>query len=70
MQCQYCYNGQIIKGVELLSHTPQPTEAQILTAMNGHLCQCGTYPRLLAAIKRRSPSPIGLVYSGTYESPG
>jgi aerobic-type carbon monoxide dehydrogenase small subunit (CoxS/CutS family) len=42
----------IVKGAELLSKTPQPTEAQIRTAMNGHLCRCGTYPRVLAAIQR------------------
>lgn len=51
-QCGYCYNGMIVKGVELLSKTAQPTEAQIRTAMNGHLCRCGTYPRVLAAIQR------------------
>ena len=52
VQCGYCYNGQIIKGAELLFKTPQPTEAQIRTAMNGHICRCGTYPRILAAIQR------------------
>jgi len=51
-QCGYCYNGMIVKGAELLSRTPRPTEAQIRTAMNGHLCRCGTYPRMLAAIQR------------------
>lgn len=54
VQCGYCYNGQIIKGAELLFKTPQPTEAQIRTAMNGHLCRCGTYPRILTAIQRAS----------------
>ena len=42
----------IIKAAELLSRTTRPTDAQILTAMNGHLCRCGTYPRILQAIKR------------------
>jgi aerobic-type carbon monoxide dehydrogenase small subunit (CoxS/CutS family) len=51
-QCGYCYNGMIVKGAELLARTPRPTEAQIRTAMNGHLCRCGTYPRMLAAIQR------------------
>jgi len=51
-QCGYCYNGMIVKGAELLARTPRPTEAQIRTAMNGHLCRCGTYPRVLAAIQR------------------
>jgi aerobic-type carbon monoxide dehydrogenase small subunit (CoxS/CutS family) len=54
VQCGYCYNGQIIKGAELLFKNPHPTEAQIRTAMNGHLCRCGTYPRILSAIQRAS----------------
>src|SRR5262249_17562666 len=54
LQCGYCFNGMIIKASELLSKTPQPTEAQIRSAMNGHLCRCGTYPRILKAIQRAS----------------
>src|SRR3984893_14951383 len=54
VQCGYCYNGMIVKASELLSHVPRPTEAQIRTAMNGHLCRCGTYPRILKAIVRAS----------------
>ena len=52
VQCGYCYNGQIIKAAELLSKIPEPSEQQIRTAMNGHLCRCGTYPRMLKAIQR------------------
>jgi len=52
VQCGYCFNGMIIQAAELLSKTPQPTEAQICTAMNGHLCRCGTYPRILTAIQQ------------------
>lgn len=51
-QCGYCMNGMAIKAAELLAHTPQPSDAQIRAAMNGHLCRCGTYPRILAAIRR------------------
>jgi aerobic-type carbon monoxide dehydrogenase small subunit (CoxS/CutS family) len=51
-QCGYCFNGQIIKGAELLFRTPRPTEAEIRSAMNGHLCRCGMYPRIMAAIQR------------------
>ena len=51
-QCGYCFNGQIIKAAELLFQTPQPTEAQIRSAMNGHICRCGMYPRILSAIQR------------------
>ena len=53
-QCGYCYSGMIIKASELLSNVPRPTEAQIRSAMNGHLCRCGTYPRVLKAIQRAS----------------
>jgi aerobic-type carbon monoxide dehydrogenase small subunit (CoxS/CutS family) len=54
LQCGYCYNGQIVKGAELLSKNAQPTVEQIRTAMNGHLCRCGTYPRMIKAIQRAS----------------
>ena len=52
LQCGYCFNGMIVKACELLSKTPQPTESQIRTAMNGHLCRCGSYPRVIKAIRR------------------
>src|SRR5437870_11605620 len=54
LQCGYCFNGMIIKAAELLSKVPQPSEAQIRSAMNGHLCRCGTYPRITKAIQRAS----------------
>jgi aerobic-type carbon monoxide dehydrogenase small subunit (CoxS/CutS family) len=54
LQCGYCYNGQIIKGAELLSRNSRPSVEQIRTAMNGHLCRCGTYPRIIKAIQRAS----------------
>lgn len=52
MQCGYCYNGMTIKAAELLARNPRPTDAEIRTAMDGHLCRCGTYPRIQRAIKR------------------
>jgi len=52
LQCGYCFNGMIVKAAELLSRNPQPSESQIRTAMNGHLCRCGTYPRVVRAIRR------------------
>ena len=52
IQCGYCYNGMTVKACELLSKTPQPSESQIRSAMNGHLCRCGSYPRILKAIQR------------------
>jgi aerobic-type carbon monoxide dehydrogenase small subunit (CoxS/CutS family) len=52
IQCGYCYNGMTIKAAELLSKTPHPSDAEIRSAMNGHLCRCGTYPRITKAIQR------------------
>jgi aerobic-type carbon monoxide dehydrogenase small subunit (CoxS/CutS family) len=54
VQCGYCYNGMIIKAAELLSTNPRPDAAQIRSAMNGHLCRCGTYPRVISAVQRAS----------------
>jgi len=54
VQCGYCFNGMIVKASELLSKIARPNEAQIRSAMNGHLCRCGTYPRVLKAIQRAS----------------
>lgn len=62
-QCGYCLNGLVIKAAELLSRTTEPSEQQIRTAMNGHLCRCGTYPRFLKAIRlaaqRMTEDPAG-----------
>jgi aerobic-type carbon monoxide dehydrogenase small subunit (CoxS/CutS family) len=51
MHCGYCYNGQTIKAAELLAENPHPTEAQIREHMNGHICRCGTYPRIMKSIQ-------------------
>jgi aerobic-type carbon monoxide dehydrogenase small subunit (CoxS/CutS family) len=51
-QCGYCQNGMLIQAADLLSTTKHPTEDQIRVAMNGHLCRCGTYPKILRAIKQ------------------
>jgi aerobic carbon-monoxide dehydrogenase small subunit len=51
-QCGYCTPGMIMGTVALLSENPKPTEAQIVTAMNGHICRCNGYPRILKAIER------------------
>jgi aerobic-type carbon monoxide dehydrogenase small subunit (CoxS/CutS family) len=51
-QCGYCQNGMLIQAAELLSTTKHPTENQIRIAMNGHICRCGTYPKILRAIKQ------------------
>ncbi|WP_194744606.1 (2Fe-2S)-binding protein [Thermaurantiacus tibetensis] len=50
-QCGYCQPGQIMQAAALLAETPQPTDAEIDTAMAGNLCRCGTYLRIRAAIR-------------------
>jgi len=52
MQCGYCTSGMIVAATALLEDHAQPTGEQIADAMNGNLCRCGTYPRILAAIRR------------------
>jgi aerobic-type carbon monoxide dehydrogenase small subunit (CoxS/CutS family) len=64
VQCGYCFNGMIIQAAELLSKTHDPSEAQIRAAMNGHLCRCGSYPRVIKAIKgasRRMRASLGQI---------
>jgi aerobic-type carbon monoxide dehydrogenase small subunit (CoxS/CutS family) len=51
-QCGYCQAGQIMAASALLTQTPNPTDAQIDTAMNGVVCRCGTYVRIKQAIKQ------------------
>jgi len=53
-QCGYCQSGQIMKAAELLAATPKPTRAQIVAHMDGNICRCGTYHRIIAAIERAS----------------
>ncbi|MFT7036282.1 MAG: isoquinoline 1-oxidoreductase alpha subunit [Cyclobacteriaceae bacterium] len=51
-QCGYCQSGQIMQAVSLLNENPTPTDEQIISHMDGNLCRCGTYTRVLKAIKR------------------
>src|SRR5215210_4669352 len=51
-QCGYCQNGMIIQAADLLSKVKNPSRDVIKTAMNGHLCRCGTHPRIIKAIER------------------
>jgi len=50
-QCGYCQSGQIMGAAALLAANPAPNEAEIVTAMNGHLCRCGTYSQVREAIQ-------------------
>jgi isoquinoline 1-oxidoreductase subunit alpha len=55
-QCGYCQAGQIMAAAALLKRTPNPTDAQIDTAMNGNICRCGTYRRIREAIHKAAAS--------------
>jgi len=52
LQCGYCTSGMILAAVALLRSNPRPTNAQIVAHMNGNVCRCGTYPRIVEAIRR------------------
>jgi len=51
-QCGYCQSGQLMAAAALLARTPSPTDADIDAALSGHICRCGTYQRIRAAIHR------------------
>jgi aerobic-type carbon monoxide dehydrogenase small subunit (CoxS/CutS family) len=51
MQCGYCTPGMIVSGAGLLRKNPHPSEADIRRAMEGNVCRCGTYPRIVAAVQ-------------------
>ena len=51
-QCGYCQSGQIMQAAALLKSKPRPTDDDIEAAMSGHICRCGTYTRIKAAIKQ------------------
>jgi isoquinoline 1-oxidoreductase subunit alpha len=53
-QCGYCQSGQIMSAVALLTENPKPSENDIKAAMDGNICRCGTYPRIVAAIQKAS----------------
>ena len=51
MQCGYCTPGMIMSGAGLLKKNPHPSEPEIRRAMEGNVCRCGTYPRIVAAVQ-------------------
>jgi isoquinoline 1-oxidoreductase alpha subunit len=51
-QCGYCQSGQIMKAAELLAANKNPSRAEIVRHMDGNLCRCGTYHRIIAAIQQ------------------
>jgi aerobic-type carbon monoxide dehydrogenase small subunit (CoxS/CutS family) len=53
-QCGYCTSGMILSAYSLLKSNPRPSDNEIIDHMNGNVCRCGTYPRIIAAIRRAS----------------
>jgi len=51
LQCGYCTSGMILSAVALLSTNSSPSDDAIMKAMNGNICRCGTYPRIVAAVR-------------------
>ena len=51
LQCGWCTPGMIMGAVGLLGKNPHPSQAEIVSGMNGHICRCGTYPRIVSAIQ-------------------
>lgn len=52
MQCGYCVPGMIVTTVAMLERTPKPSDEQIVAGLNGNLCRCAGYPRIVAAVRR------------------
>jgi aerobic-type carbon monoxide dehydrogenase small subunit (CoxS/CutS family) len=50
-QCGYCTSGMVMAATALLAEHPHPSAEEIVEGMNGNVCRCGTYPRIVAAIK-------------------
>jgi len=55
-QCGYCQSGQIMAAAAFLDYNPQPTDAQIIAHMSANLCRCGTYSRIVKAVRRAAES--------------
>ena len=51
-QCGYCQSGQIMQAAALLARNPDPTDDEVIEAMNGNLCRCATYTRIVGAVQR------------------
>jgi aerobic-type carbon monoxide dehydrogenase small subunit (CoxS/CutS family) len=60
LQCGYCTPGMIISGVALLNKNANPSEQEIVRFMEGNVCRCGTYPRIVSAIRKAAQSMKGV----------
>jgi isoquinoline 1-oxidoreductase subunit alpha len=63
LQCGYCTPGMIMSSVALLTKNPNPSEQEVVRFMEGNVCRCGTYPRIVAAIRKAAQSMKGPVVS-------
>ena len=59
MQCGYCTSGMILAAVALLRRTPDPTHEQIVSGMDGHLCRCNGYVKIVNAVRRAAETIQG-----------
>jgi aerobic-type carbon monoxide dehydrogenase small subunit (CoxS/CutS family) len=59
MQCGYCTPGMIMAGVALLGNNPAPTAEEIVQSMQGNICRCGTYVRILLAVRKAAEALKG-----------
>jgi aerobic-type carbon monoxide dehydrogenase small subunit (CoxS/CutS family) len=57
-QCGYCTSGMILSAIALLDRTPHPSQAEIVREMDGNICRCGTYPRIVAAIQQAASREV------------
>jgi aerobic-type carbon monoxide dehydrogenase small subunit (CoxS/CutS family) len=51
-QCGYCTSGMIVASAALLATNKNPSEEEVVESLNGNICRCGTYPRIVAAVRR------------------
>lgn len=58
LQCGYCTSGMILTATALLNQTPHPSNQQIIEGMNHNVCRCGTYPRIVKAVRRASRAAV------------
>ena len=63
-QCGYCQAGQIMTASALLARTPNPSDEQIASGMNGNICRCGTYMRIRDAVRRAAALAAGTASGG------
>jgi aerobic-type carbon monoxide dehydrogenase small subunit (CoxS/CutS family) len=58
-QCAYCTSGMIASSVALLRKNPDPSEPEIVQALQGNICRCGTHPRIVAAVQQAAKALRG-----------